>query len=154
MERIYRLFDEHKDIRRLMANIRALLDETCGCAKGEFLDRASADKLTLLVNGLSSKLSRHEAFEDALLTEACERAAPESRVAVASVRSDHESIHRIFELLKCLRRFDHEDTGYSIRFAVSNLLYTLDRHLAYEEKVAFPILRGWANRRVLQAAGR
>lgn len=140
MEEMDRLLEHHKEIRSMLARIKELLAETSGFARGEFLEKADGDKLAFLVRGLAAKLTRHEAIEARVLEEFAERIGPDGAVAIASIRSEHESIHRIFGIIACLRRYDNEDSGYSIRFAASNLIHTLERHLSYEEDEAFPAL--------------
>jgi hemerythrin-like domain-containing protein len=112
----------------------------CGSSHGEFLNKSALDKLSSLVGALSRRLTPHEAFEEKFFWEFSNKVG-EGSVAIGSIHSDHASIRRIFDIIRNLRRFDNEDTAYSIRFAASNLLQTLEHHLEYEEKTAFPTLK-------------
>lgn len=148
-----RLLKDHEELRRRIAGMTDLVrrDASCGA---EPVDPAVAGRLAEMEGLLARELEAHEALEERFMKETLRETGAEGAALVRAIKLDHESIHEVFRILDALTCLREGVSAYSLRFAVSSLAHNLERHLDYEEKSVFPLMRRLLSAARLEAGGR
>lgn len=134
------LLEDHKELRRLTAEIAEVLREE-RILDIERLQPEAVKRLSVLHRRLTDDIKAHEELEERLMADALKEMGSKGARLLGAVRSDHDSIHEVFKLLDALMSIAYEESAYSIDFTVSCLRNQLERHLDYEEKEIFPTLK-------------
>ena len=165
---IDRLLDEHDELQRRFAPLRAALRELE--SGGEKALDAALPALREASRVMSTDLIAHAKREDEIFFPAVERALGEGFGLTQVMRTEHVEIHHGTELfrdtLRELHEVDHpaivaggeklrtllEQGGDAVRLRTIclTLLEQIDRHFEKEEQILFPMSREILDTRVLR----
>lgn len=139
-ELIRNLLEEHAELRREFAGILGLLGKAQGVGWDDQLD-VDLPRLKEAERRFSARLKAHERMEEEHLSEFLRRLALEGKSQPQALETGHTVIRDIFRLLETVTGLCDGKHVYALRNLMSRVADDLERHLAYEERELFPLLR-------------
>lgn len=141
MDSIDRLLTEHASLRRDAAALLALLgpqrgagwDDVSNCDVAAF--RAARDRL-------AADLEAHELEEERFMARRLR--GPGRDELEGEVERAHQTLNDLTSMLQTAAVLCVEGRVHQLRTIAGRVCEELEAHLAYEEKVLFPLLRGTA----------
>ena len=135
------LLEQHAGLRRGLAGLESLLgpksdagwDDCSNCDMAQF--QAS-------LRDFLGKLKTHETYEDRVLADAVKSLPDGQEEFRRGMEKSHETLDNLMKLLNAASVIDHGRHVYSVRHIAGRVHDELEAHLAYEEKMLFPLLGG------------
>lgn len=134
------LFEEHAELRRSFAEIVGLLGKEQDVG---WNDQVNLDlpRLKEMERRFSSMLTRHERTEDTRLSAVLKRLTSEGKLSPQALQNEHRAVREIFQLLESVTSICDGQHVYALRSLLSKVTESLERHLAFEERELFPLVR-------------
>lgn len=134
------LLEEHAELRRELAGVVGLLGKAQGVGWDDQVD-VDLPRLKEAERRFSAKLKAHERMEEECLSELLRRSALERKTQPQALETGHAAVRDIFRLLETVTGLCDGKHVYALRNLMSRVSEDMERHLAYEERELFPLLR-------------
>jgi hemerythrin-like domain-containing protein len=139
MEKLIRnLLEEHAELRRELAGMAGLLGKAQGVGWDDQMD-VDLPRLKEAEHRFSARLKAHEQMEAEHLPQLLRRLALEGESH--KLEAGNTTVRDIFRLLETITGLCDGKHVYALRNLMSRVSEDLERHLAYEERELFPLLR-------------
>ena len=134
------LLEEHAELRRELAGLVGLLGKAQGVGWDDQMD-VDLPRLKEAERRFSARLKAHEQMEVERLSELLRRLASEGTSQPQALETGHAAVRDIFRLLETVTGLCDGKHVYALRNLMSKVAEDLERHLDYEERELFPLLR-------------
>lgn len=152
MDLIDGMLANHGTLRGSLMFLGALLDRPCGCGWDD-LAVIDQDSLARELAGFMEALKRHEALE-AEYMESVLRIRQADRELTDAVSAGHRAVEDLARIFGAVASSGDGEHVHRLRTVLERLTEEVEIHLAYEERVVFPLLRARLTHAELRELGR
>lgn len=152
MDLIDGMMANHGTLRGSLIFLGALLDRPCGCGWDD-LRVIDQDSLAREINGFMEALRRHEALE-AEYVESVLKTRHADRELTETVSTGHRAVEDLARIFGAVASSGDGEHVHRLRTVLERLTDEVETHLAYEERVVFPLLRARLSHAELLELGR
>ncbi len=149
MDFIDGMLANHGTLRGSLNFLGALLDRPCGCGWDDLV-AVDQDSLSREITSFMGALRKHDALESAYL----EGALQDDKDLAAAVEKGHRSVFDLARILGAVASCGDGEHVHRLRTVLERLTDEAESHLAYEERVVFPLLRERLSAAELNELGR
>ncbi len=134
------LLEEHAELRRALAAMAGLLGKAHGVG---WEDQMNLDlpRLKEAERRFSAMLKTHERKEEEHLSGLLRRLISQGELPPQALDTGYAAVRDIFRLLETVTGLCDGQHVYALRTLMSKVTEDLERHLTYEERELFPLLR-------------